>query len=97
MAAAALMRVLVMSDIHANLPALQAVLADAQDAYDTVWCLGDVVGYGPNPNECAETVRALPSTSTPRLPHFGPAPNFLLLRANFLRGSTRARRAVASH
>ncbi len=55
------MRVLVMSDIHANLPALQAVLADAQAAYDAVWCLGDVVGYGPNPNECAEKVQALPN------------------------------------
>lgn len=56
-----LMRVLVMSDIHANFPALQAVLADAQGTYGAVWCLGDVVGYGPNPNECADTVRALPA------------------------------------
>ncbi len=69
MAAAALMRVLVMSDIHANLPALQAVLADAQDAYDTVWCLGDLVGYGPNPNECADTVRALPNLTCLRGNH----------------------------
>ena len=53
------MRVLVISDIHANLVALETVLAHAE-AYDAVWCLGDLVGYGPNPNECVERVRALP-------------------------------------
>ena len=53
------MRVLVISDIHANLAALEAVLADA-GPYDAAWCLGDVVGYGPNPNECVARVRALP-------------------------------------
>ena len=53
------MRVLIISDIHANLVALEAVLADA-DRYDAVWCLGDLVGYGPNPNECVARVRALP-------------------------------------
>lgn len=45
------MRVLVLSDIHANLEALQAVLA-AAGSVDALWCLGDVVGYGPDPNEC---------------------------------------------
>ena len=53
------MRVLVISDIHANVVALEAVLADAP-AYDAVWCLGDLVGYGPNPNECVARVRTLP-------------------------------------
>lgn len=54
------MRVLVISDIHANLVALEAVLAEAaQEPYDAVWCLGDLVGYGPHPNECVERVRAL--------------------------------------
>lgn len=53
------MRVLVISDIHANALALEAVLADA-GSYDAVWCLGDLVGYGPKPNECIERVRALP-------------------------------------
>ena len=53
------MRVLVISDIHANLPALEAVLADA-GSFDAVWCLGDLVGYGPDPNEVIERVRALP-------------------------------------
>ena len=47
------MRVLVVSDIHSNLVALDAVLADA-GAYDIVWSLGDSVGYGPYPNECIE-------------------------------------------
>ncbi len=54
------MRVLVISDIHANLTALETVLADAGD-YDAAWCLGDLVGYGPDPNECVERVRALPN------------------------------------
>ena len=42
------MRVAVISDVHANLHALEAVLGSVDDARpDTVWCLGDVVGYGP--------------------------------------------------
>ena len=53
------MRYLILSDIHANLPALEAVLA-AAGAVDAVWCLGDLVGYGPQPNECVERVRNLP-------------------------------------
>ncbi|MEK7441824.1 MAG: metallophosphoesterase family protein [Chloroflexota bacterium] len=53
------MRILIISDIHGNLTALEAVLADADGSYDTVWCLGDLVGYGPDPNECVERVRAL--------------------------------------
>ena len=51
------MRVLVLSDIHANLVALETVLAATEGAYDTIWCLGDVVGYGPRPNECVEIIR----------------------------------------
>jgi len=51
------MRILVISDIHANLVALESALAAAAGQYDTVWCLGDVVGYGPKPNECIELVR----------------------------------------
>lgn len=50
------MRVLVISDIHANLVALETVLNAAAGQYDTLWCLGDVVGYGPRPNECVEIV-----------------------------------------
>lgn len=44
------MRIAVLSDIHSNLPALEAIL-DALSPYDAVWQLGDVVGYGPQPNE----------------------------------------------
>ena len=52
------MRVAVISDVHSNLHALQAVLADVDAAKpDEIWCLGDVVGYGPRPNECADIVR----------------------------------------
>ena len=52
------MRVAVVSDIHGNLHALEAVLS-AVDALepDELWCLGDIVGYGPRPNECCRIVR----------------------------------------
>jgi predicted phosphodiesterase len=50
-------RVLVISDIHANQAALESVLSAASGLYDTLWCLGDVVGYGPRPNECIELIR----------------------------------------
>lgn len=53
------MRTLIISDIHSNLTALNAVLNDAQP-FDRVWCLGDVIGYGPDPNKCIERIRALP-------------------------------------
>lgn len=53
-----IMRALIISDIHANLIALEAVLAAAKDEYDCLWCLGDVVGYGPRPNECVELMRS---------------------------------------
>lgn len=52
------MRVLILSDIHANLVALETVLSAAAGRYDTIWCLGDVVGYGPCPNECVDLVRS---------------------------------------
>lgn len=52
-------RILVISDIHANLTALEAVIADAGQV-DAVWCLGDVIGYGPDPNECVARIRMLP-------------------------------------
>jgi predicted phosphodiesterase len=54
------MRILVISDIHANLTALETVLKTAGEDYDAVWCLGDVVGYGPDPNECIERILGLP-------------------------------------
>ena len=54
-----LMRILVISDIHANLAALEAVIKDAGE-FDSVWCLGDLIGYGPDPNECIEHIRQLP-------------------------------------
>ncbi len=56
------MRYLVISDIHANQAALSAVLADA-GSFDSVWCLGDLVGYGPDPNECIERLQDLPHFS----------------------------------
>lgn len=52
------MRVAVISDIHANLPAFEAVLADIAHAeVEEIWCLGDVVGYGAQPEECVTLAR----------------------------------------
>jgi predicted phosphodiesterase len=56
------MRCLVVSDIHANLAALDAVIYDAGH-FELVWCLGDIVGYGPDPNECIARLRMFPHIS----------------------------------
>jgi predicted phosphodiesterase len=51
-------RLAAISDIHANLPALEAVFEAVEGAgVDEIWCLGDVVGYGAQPDECADLVR----------------------------------------
>jgi predicted phosphodiesterase len=52
------LRVAVLSDVHSNLHALEAVLAEVDAArIDEIWCLGDVVGYGPRPNECVSLLQ----------------------------------------
>jgi diadenosine tetraphosphatase ApaH/serine/threonine PP2A family protein phosphatase len=52
-------RVAVISDVHANWHALEAVLAAVEEERpDELWCLGDLVGYGPRPNPCCATVAA---------------------------------------
>jgi len=53
------MRYAVLGDIHSNLAAFEAVLRDAEDkgGFDKMWCLGDIVGYGPDPHECIERLR----------------------------------------
>jgi predicted phosphodiesterase len=51
-------RDLIISDIHANFDALEAVLQDAAGRYDRIICLGDIVGYGPDPNRVVDWVRA---------------------------------------
>lgn len=57
------MQVAVISDIHGNLPALEAVLADiGETGAEEIWCLGDVVGYGASPTECTEAVREVCGT-----------------------------------
>jgi diadenosine tetraphosphatase ApaH/serine/threonine PP2A family protein phosphatase len=50
------MRYIVVSDIHCNAPALETVLQDAPP-FDALLCLGDIVGYGPNPNQCVERIQ----------------------------------------
>jgi diadenosine tetraphosphatase ApaH/serine/threonine PP2A family protein phosphatase len=53
------MRVAILSDIHANRQAFEAVLADvASTSVDELWCLGDIVGYGADPNACVELARS---------------------------------------
>jgi predicted phosphodiesterase len=51
------MRILIISDIHANLTAFQAVLEHAKGQWEIIWFLGDLVGYGPDPNECAQELQ----------------------------------------
>ena len=53
------MRYAILGDIHGNLTAFEAVLRHAADrgGFDKIWCLGDVVGYGPDPHECIERLR----------------------------------------
>ena len=53
------MRYAIIADIHANLAAFQAVLEDIErrGGVEEVWCLGDVVGYGPEPHQCLELLR----------------------------------------
>jgi predicted phosphodiesterase len=51
----------IISDIHSNYEGLQAVLADIKSqGVSTVYCLGDIIGYGPNPRECIDGVLDLP-------------------------------------
>ena len=56
------MRIAVLSDVHANLAALEAVASDLP-AVDQVWVLGDIVGYGPHPNEVIATLQAMGARS----------------------------------
>ena len=57
------MRIALISDIHGNMDALEVVLADIDRQIDTakgdqIWCLGDIIGYGPDPVACVDTVAA---------------------------------------
>ena len=53
------MKYAVISDIHSNLTALEAALKEIEDHFkaDEIWCLGDIVGYGPDPHECINLIR----------------------------------------
>jgi predicted phosphodiesterase len=57
------MRYLILSDIHANLTALDTVLSVAKGRWDKSVCLGDLVGYGPDPNEVIDRIRSLPAVT----------------------------------
>ena len=52
------MRIALLSDVHGNLPAFEAVLGDIESAgAEQLWCLGDLVGYGAQPDECVALAR----------------------------------------
>lgn len=52
------MRIALLSDVHGNLPAFEAVLGDVEDqAVEETWCLGDLVGYGAQPDDCVALAR----------------------------------------
>jgi putative phosphoesterase len=53
---AAFQMIAIISDVHGNLEALRATLAHLEDA-ESIYCAGDLVGYGPSPNECCDLVR----------------------------------------
>jgi len=53
------LRFLILSDIHANLTALQSAVAAVEGRWDRALCLGDIVGYGPDPNQAMDFVRSL--------------------------------------
>jgi predicted phosphodiesterase len=57
------MRILVLSDLHANATALEAALNAAKGRWERLVCLGDVVGYGPDPDEVTRKVRELGATT----------------------------------
>ncbi len=64
------MKYFIFSDIHSNLEAFETVLAAAgKEDYDFALCLGDLVGYGANPNECIETLVSLPKNASVRGNH----------------------------
>jgi predicted phosphodiesterase len=56
------LRFLILSDIHGNLTALESALAATEGRWDRAICLGDIVGYGPDPNEALDKVRSLNAT-----------------------------------
>ncbi|MGC8842688.1 MAG: metallophosphoesterase family protein, partial [bacterium] len=53
------MRYGIISDIHSNLPALEVVITYLKNEVDAFLCLGDIVGYGAQPNECCDIIREL--------------------------------------
>lgn len=62
LAADGAVRITLLTDVHSNLAALEAVLrhAEARRALDELWCIGDLVGYGPQPTECLALMRGYP-------------------------------------
>jgi predicted phosphodiesterase len=61
------MRIAIVADVHSNLDALETVFrhAEGEKALDQVWCLGDTVGYGPEPNACLAMLRRYDALTVP--------------------------------
>lgn len=59
------MKILVVSDIHANIDAIEAVFAAESRSCTGLFCLGDITGYGPDPEDCVRAVRRAASTFDP--------------------------------
>jgi putative phosphoesterase len=54
------MKIAIISDIHSNLEALETVVREIEkDKIDQIYCLGDIVGYGPSPNECIDIIKSV--------------------------------------
>jgi predicted phosphodiesterase len=70
------MRLLILSDLHANLTAFDAALAVAEGKWDAAVCLGDVVGYGPDPAGVSEKLQTI-LILWPSSPSIGRNRNFL--------------------
>lgn len=74
------MRILLLAGIHANLSAFEAVLEDAKGKWDLIWFLGNVVGYGIEPNECIQLLQTLPHVGVTGIFDFAVAGLFSDLR-----------------
>ncbi len=88
------MKILVTSDIHANFEALTAVLEAAQGLYDGVISLGDIVGYGPDPEACVSRLKELKKMVKPCILLAGNHEAGLLKKLSDLWFSENARRSL---
>ena len=88
------MKVAVVSDIHANRQAFEAVLeAVADSEASELWCLGDIVGYGADPDACVELARRHVAVAWPVITTWRSSASFRLTSSRVARASRRSGRA----